>query len=239
MGIKLIIINLITLVRIIGTIILIPVYKCYGGLTVGILSMICYFTDSIDGILARKWKVSTFFGALFDGVADKLFTIINFIVLYLITPYALIPIIIEILIVLVQIIKFNRKQNVQSNIIGKSKVWILALCVTLTFLVSDINSINLLSLEFRNSILNISDNTLCFWLLLPAVIMEFLTLISYILEGVNSKCLNVISDSQKDLKLPNLSNNTWENFKNVWLNPEFYEKHKNDTNLKDLKKLSK
>jgi len=95
MNLKLWIVNILTLIRIIGTIILIPIYNIYGGKVVGIVSLICYLTDSIDGILARKWKVSTFFGALFDGFADKLFTIINFIVLYLITPYALIPIIFD------------------------------------------------------------------------------------------------------------------------------------------------
>ena len=92
MTLKLIIINMLTLIRVIGTIILIPIYQNFGGMYVGVLAFICYLTDSIDGILARKWKASTFFGALFDGVADKLFTLVNFIVLYLITPYALIPI---------------------------------------------------------------------------------------------------------------------------------------------------
>ena len=94
MKIKLGIVNFLTLIRLIGTIILIPLYNMFGGKVVGITSFFCYLTDSIDGILARRWKVSTFFGAIFDGVADKLFTITNFIILYLITPYALIPIII-------------------------------------------------------------------------------------------------------------------------------------------------
>ena len=101
MVLKLIIINLLTLIRVIGTIILVPIYQTYGGYYVSILALICYLTDSIDGILARKLNACTFFGSLFDGTADKLFTIMNFIVLYLITPYAIIPIVIEFLIVLV------------------------------------------------------------------------------------------------------------------------------------------
>ena len=118
MTLKLIIINMLTLIRVIGTIVLIPIYQNYGGMYVGILALICYLTDSIDGILARKWGASTFFGALFDGVADKLFTIVNFIVLYLITPYALIPILFEIAIIVIQFLKFALKLNVKSNIIG-------------------------------------------------------------------------------------------------------------------------
>lgn len=236
---KLLIINSLTLIRIIGTIILIPIYQTYGGTAVGVLALICYLTDSIDGILARRWKASTFFGALFDGIADKLFTIINFIVLYLISPYALIPIIFEVCVIIVQILKFSKKLNVQSNIIGKAKVWVLAICVVITFIANDVSNISFLSLNFREYILNISDNILYFWLLFPAIIMEALTLISYILEIFvpRQKVFNV---EQKELKITKLKGkNIWENFKIIWLNPEFYNEHKNDTNLKDLKKIFK
>ena len=160
--------------------------------------------------------------------------------LYLITPYALIPIIFELLVVLVQFLKFTKKLNVQSNIIGKSKVWILAICVVLTFLVSDINNISFLSLEIREKILSIPNGTLYFWLLIPAIIMELLTLISYIVEVFAKKKIKILNVSEKELKMPELiGKNIWENFKYIWLNPDFYEEHKNDTNLKDLRKLSK
>lgn len=240
MKLKLIIVNLLTLIRIIGTIVLIPLYNSLGGKIVGIVSFFCYLTDSIDGILARKWHVSTFFGAVFDGISDKLFTIINFIILYLITPYALIPIIIEILIVLVQAFKFSRNLNVQSNIIGKSKVWILAITVVLTFLSSDIESISLLSLEVKNYILDISNKTLYLYLLMPAIIMEVLTLFSYIFEICFPKNIEILVQKNKKIEIPKLNmEERKEYIKNVWLNPEFYEKHKDDTNLRDLSKLSK
>lgn len=240
MYLKIGIVNFLTLIRIIGTIILIPLYNVFGGKIAGVVSFICYFTDSIDGILARKWKVSTFFGALFDGFADKLFTIINFVLLYLITPYALVPIIIEILIVVVQMIKFSRNLNIQSNIVGKAKVWFLALSVVLTFLVSDINNISFLSLNFKNWILSIPSNTLYLYLLMPAIIMEILTLFSYMFEICFPKNIEIITT--KPEKIENLKltfEERKEYIKNVWLNPEFYEKHKNDTNLRDLRKLSK
>ncbi len=240
MKLKLIIVNLLTLIRIIGTIILIPLYNTFGGKIVGITSFFCYLTDSIDGILARKWHVSTFFGAVFDGLSDKLFTIINFIILYLITPYALIPIIIEILIVLVQAFKFSRNLNVQSNIIGKSKVWILAITVVLTFFCSDIESISFLSIEFKNYILNIPDKSLYLYLLMPAIIMEVLTLFSYIFEICFPKNIEILVEKNKKIEIPKLNlEERKEYIKNVWLNPDFYEKHKNDTNLRDLRKLSK
>jgi len=237
---KLIIVNFLTLIRIIGCIILIPLYNVFGGKIVGITSLLCYLTDSIDGILARSWKVSTFFGAIFDGVADKLFTIVNFIILYLITPYALIPIIIEILIVLVQMFKFSRNLNIQSNIIGKSKVWILAFSVVLTFFVSDINSLNFISLELKEWVLSIPSSTLYLWLLAPTIVMELLTLFSYMFEICFPKNIEIITTKKEKIKNPKLSYNERKDYlKNVVFSPEFYEQHKNDTNLRDLRKLSK
>lgn len=240
MKLKLIIVNFLTLIRIIGCIVLIPIYNVFGGRIVGLTSLICYLTDSLDGILARYWKASTFFGAIFDGIADKLFTIVNFIILYLITPYALIPIIIEILIVLVQTFKYSRNLNIQSNIIGKSKVWILAVSVVLTFFVSDINSLTLISEELKNWILNIPTNTLYLYLLIPTIIMQLLTLFSYMFEICFPKNIEIIISKQEKIKEPKLNHKERkEYFKNVVFSPEFYEKHKNDTNLKDLRKLSK
>ncbi len=231
---KLLIINLLTFIRVIGTIILVPIYRTYGGYYTSILALICYLTDSIDGILARKFKASTFFGSLFDGAADKLFTIMNFIVLYLITPYAIIPIVIELLIVLVQVMKYNYNYNVQSNMVGKVKTWILAICVILTFFVSDITKATFLPLEFRNLIINASRTSLYFWLLTPAIVMEFLTLISYIREiFTESNSSKIVKEKTNNSKV------SWTDFKNVWLNPEYYAKHKNDVNIKKVTKISK
>jgi len=239
MNCKLLFVNFLTLIRIIGTIILIPIYNVFGGKAVGITSLICYLTDSIDGILARRWKVSTFFGAIFDGIADKLFTIINFVILYLITPYALIPIIIEVLIVLVQLFKFNRNLNIKSNIFGKSKVWVLAISVVLTFFISDVNNISILSLELKKWIMNIPSSTLYLWLLVPTIIMELLTLFSYMFEICFPKNIEIITTKQEKIKSPKLNfKERKEYLKNVVFSPEFYEKHKDDTNLKDLRKIS-
>lgn len=239
MNLKLLFINGLTLIRVLGTIILIQIYNTYGGVAAGILAFFCYLTDSIDGILARQWKASTFFGALFDGVSDKLFTLMNFILLYLITPYALIPIIFELLIVLAQVLKFSNNYNVKSNIIGKSKVWVLAICVVVTFLASDVANITFLSGNIKSNIELISSNHYLY-LLLPAIIMEVLTLVSYIIEVYNPKHIKILNKENKKLVIPELKGNSkWENFKYIWLNPEFYNEHKNDTNLKELYKLFK
>lgn len=238
MAIKLLVINLFTLIRVIGTVILIPIYKVKGGVVAGVISLICYLTDSIDGFLARKWEASTFFGALFDGIADKLFTIINFVLLYLITPYALIPIIFEILIIVIQLIKFNKNLNIKSNLVGKFKVWVLAICIVLTFFISDISSITILPLEFKSFILDVPKERLYFSLLLPAIVMEFFTFISYIVDFIKNNKVECKNKEKIDVKINDYKNN-WDRYKNVWLSPEFYKEHKNDSNLKELRKLTK
>ena len=203
---KLLFINFLTLIRIIITIVIIPVYNLYGGFYVSLIVLIGYLTDSIDGILARHWHASTFFGAFFDVVADKTFTIMNFILLYLITPYAII--------------------NVQSNWIGKTKVWILAVSVTLIFLVSDITNIKFLNQELYQFILNITFERLSFYILLPAIIMEILSLISYILEFFQKE--------KKTLKKTTKRTLDNKNYSTIWFSPSYYQTHKDDANIFEL-----
>jgi CDP-diacylglycerol--glycerol-3-phosphate 3-phosphatidyltransferase len=46
--------------------------------TIGFFSIyiICGMTDICDGYLARKWKVTSKFGALLDSIADLIFVIV-------------------------------------------------------------------------------------------------------------------------------------------------------------------
>ena len=196
----------------------------FSGFTIGIMTIFIYLSDVLDGILARFWKVSTFFGALFDGAADKLFTIVNYIVLYIIVgDIALIPLLIEFLICIVQFMKYKFNMNIKSNIIGKVKVWFLALSIVLTFFVSDIDSLN-------------NKNTLYLLTLSPGIIMEFLTLISYIGEFFFKKNIEASMKKSTKSKRIKLTKEERLNYaKNVWFSPEFYEKHKDETNLKDLR----
>lgn len=240
MTFKLLFINFLTLIRIIGTIIIVPIYKMYGGVYAGLISLICYATDSIDGILARHFHASTFFGASFDALADKMLTIANFILLYLITPYAIIPLIFELSIVVVQYFKYRKNLNVKSNIIGKSKVWILAITVVLAFFMSDINNIPFLSASLKNNLSSVNADRLYFCLLLPTIIIEALTLISYVLEIFSPKNMQVLYNDNKEVVIPSLkSQSKWERIKNVWFNPDYYAQHKNDVNLRKLTKIKK
>ena len=88
--------------------------------------------------------------------------------------------------------------------------------------------------------LNTPQETLYLWILLPAIIMEFLTFLSYILEIFKPKKIKILNKSKRDLKIPPLVGKTrCEKFKAIWLNPDFYNEHKNDANLIHLWKILK
>ena len=70
-----IITNLITLTRIVGVIFLIPIYNHFGGRVTFFVTLFCFFTDLLDGFIARHYHAATFFGGVFDSVSDKLFLI--------------------------------------------------------------------------------------------------------------------------------------------------------------------
>ena len=91
---KLIFVNMLTGLRFIGSILLIPIYLNFGMLGMLISTIIFYSTDAIDGFAAKKLQVSTFFGALFDGMSDKLFDIIVLVILSFNNKIAIIPFII-------------------------------------------------------------------------------------------------------------------------------------------------
>jgi phosphatidylglycerophosphate synthase len=162
---KLIIVNAITGIRAIGSIFLILIYNIWGLLGLGISIGIFYITDALDGYLARKLEVSTFFGAIFDGMSDKLFDIITLILLSINNHFLLIPLIIEILILLVGYNTAFKGNKIKSLKIGKIKTFIMACSFVL---------ITFLSLyDQTNVIINI--------IIVIAIIFDLLTLLSYIL----------------------------------------------------------
>ncbi len=131
-------VNLITTIRVIGIIFLYPVYINYGGSSAALLAFFCYLSDALDGYLARRLYASTFFGSLYDTLADKALNLISFIILFDITYLVVIPLIFEILIIIINILRYSANQNVRVKLIGRIKMIILSLTVVLAFLLSDI-----------------------------------------------------------------------------------------------------
>ena len=203
----LVIVNFITCLRIIGTIILFPIYFACGQIAVGCILSFLFLTDWIDGYLARKHKVSTFFGSIMDSVSDKLMAIASCIILCFINSYMIYSIIIEFLIIIVNTFVFTQKGNIQSSYIGKIKTWILSLCIILGFFIckSDTKVINI-----------------C--IAAPAILAEFITLFDYVKKALKIK-VNITTEKPKYKKMKEINQ--------MLFSPEFYEKNKNNPGLID------
>lgn len=132
--IKFIIVNLITLTRVIGSI-LIPIYYFNKGIKyMGILIGLLFLTDLIDGKLSRYWKVESFLGSLLDTISDKLFAFVMLAILSYEFPIVFMVILLELLIFIVNTLAFNGNKNIQSSKLGKLKTTILDVNVTIMYL---------------------------------------------------------------------------------------------------------
>ena len=150
---KKIMVNMITALRGIGGILLVPIFSIYGSIPAAVWFISFMATDWIDGYLARKYEVSSFFGALLDGMFDKLFGIISFLLLASISPSYMIPLLFEAEILGYGLYSASKGNNVKSTITGKAKMWFLAVSVLLGLLNTDLLTLeNLLQTINLNSV---------------------------------------------------------------------------------------
>ena len=179
-------VNLITATRIVGSIALIPLFLKFGGLVAsGVLAGV-FLTDLVDGFLARKWNVSTFFGATLDAVSDKLIGITSLVALLSVTKLALLPILMEVGNFSINYLKYKEHQNVHSFFSGKLKTAAISIGVVLSFLLMGLNDIGLLK--------SISKSTLIYPLLLGMVPFQAVSLTQYIYDYKKQK---EISDEEE------------------------------------------
>lgn len=237
--------NFFTALRAVGIICLIPVFKIYGGVATALLSSCCFATDFIDGILARKLKSSTFFGSLFDGISDKAFLIVNMLLLMSITPLAIAPIVLELGIAAVQSLKYENNLNIKSNIVGKIKMWVAGLTITVSYLLADPTFINYLGADIATKVIELGGLKLFGIALSPLVLSEILTLSSYIKELYDGtkeiKNEESVKESEKQEKIKEDLEEDINNMdlKDMLFDHEFYERYKNEGNLKLVRSLAK
>lgn len=124
---KKIIVNGLTLSRVAGTIAMPVLFNTLSAPIFLLVVAAILFTDCLDGILARHWRVSTIFGSLLDMGADKLFGFAVLIALSTMYSIMSIPLILETLIAGVNIKAAENNSVAKSSEIGRIKTWVMGL----------------------------------------------------------------------------------------------------------------
>lgn len=195
---NIILVNTFTFIRLIGVLFIFPIYVSYGTFVTGVYLIFIYATDKVDGFLAHRLNSCTFFGSMLDSLSDKILNGVVCIALFNITKLSIIPLIFEILIFLLSLLRFKFNQSMKTNNIGRTKMVVLAVTFILSFLLSD-------SLCSNDYLI----------LFMPLLVMEIFTFLSYLINFL-----------KREKKLQKNIIEKRKNVKNKLFDPEFYEINK-------------
>lgn len=166
-----ILVNLITTFRFLYALIL-PVIKAkVSNLAFIVNIVVLLLSDSLDGILARKYKIQTLYGAIMDTLADKALGIILATILINDINLVIFVIINEILILLINGVALLFKKKTKASIFGKIKMWGLSISIVLGYM-HYFYSINL-------EIVNFS--------LIITIVLQIVTIINYCVSLIKQK----------------------------------------------------
>lgn len=222
----LVLINVITLTRLFGAIILPFIYYKYDVSTAALVTLLLFSTDAVDGFLARTLKLSTFFGAAMDALCDKLLSFTAFIILGIEYNIMLCPVVLEATLVLINYLTYRIGGNVQSSLLGKIKTLILDALVILSFVIMSLPIINIES-EFKTTVINNTNK----YITIFAIIIIVAQVVAFI--GYNK----IYNDAKKDPKVKHikLQNRQKKNLKEALrdaFDHEYYLKHKDESIIK-------
>ncbi len=200
-------------------------YK-YGNSVTALIVLILYLTDAIDGLLARKLHLTTFFGGAMDAMCDKLLNFVAFILLGLMYNIMFCPLVLEITIILINYLIYRHGGNVQTSKTGRLKTIILDIFVILSFVVISLPALKIYI--FTNNIVKLLINIFS----IIIVVVDFITIIDY------DKKYKLVKNDPKitHIKYQNRKRKTINDIKHDLFDTEYYLKHKNESILKQFYK---
>ncbi len=164
-------VNLITTFRF-GFTLILPILKTKISNVFFIISIITLFlTDSIDGILARKFKVQTLYGSMMDTVADKTLSIVLLLMSMKKVDILSIVLLCEILIAIINIVGMAIGKKTQSSLLGKAKMWVLSITIVLSYM----------------NLFNIIDYNIVIFSSVITIIMQIFVTMDYIKSLIKQK----------------------------------------------------
>lgn len=168
-----ILVNLITSIRSLGTIAIIPVFFQCGSFVTALTAAGFLATDFIDGLLARKLKVQTFFGSLLDALSDKTFGIICLLLLSTLNPIFLAVMGLELGIFAINYKSGQEGKNVKTSGAGRAKTLLLAATIVGSFFCYGAPTLkevlNYVNISTFNSLLEMNPTLLTSILAIPAI----------------------------------------------------------------------
>ena len=223
-----IIVNFITAIRLIGALLLPIIYYKYGVNITSVIIIGLFLSDTIDGYLARKLKVSTFFGSIMDALSDKILNVMAFIILGFEYNLMLAPLIVEIAILYTMYSTYRYGGNIQSSRTGKNKTIIVDIFVAISFVLLSLPTLNN-NIKFINILIDYTEILINVFsvVILTACLFALLDYLKKNHESrMNPKCKE-IKNEKKEKKPKELV------FKQLF-DTEYYSIHKNESIMKQF-----
>lgn len=187
--IKKIIVNSLTISRILGAFAVPFIFAKIDTTFLIILLAVLFITDFLDGLLARHWHMSTVGGSLLDPLGDKvlaiscIFSLINIHIDYVIL------LLLEVCISILNIYRTLHGETVKSTMKGKIKTWFLSLSIVVGAiqlfnpnLINDI--IGLFGVE--TTVFTVKENVVFIFLILTGI-FEIFAFLSYLSETIKKR----------------------------------------------------
>jgi CDP-diacylglycerol--glycerol-3-phosphate 3-phosphatidyltransferase len=92
-----------------------------------------FFTDFMDGFLARKYQIQSNYGATMDTIADKILSIVLILLIIKKVNYLSLILIGEVIIALINVSANFVNKKTKSSMVGKIKMWCLAITIILGY----------------------------------------------------------------------------------------------------------
>ena len=132
--------NLLTLSRIVGMIPVSILFLTGNNLFALILLGLVFSTDFFDGKIARKYGISSKFGADLDAVSDKFMALLLMVPLCFLNPFIIFNIIMELMISFVNVKGRINDVDTKTIFSGKVKTWFLSVTLLVGYISKFIGS---------------------------------------------------------------------------------------------------
>lgn len=160
--------NILTSIRIISIPFIIVLFAINKIELAIIIAIITAITDCFDGYIARRFNVTSDFGAKLDAVSDKFFAGGLLITLSIKYHLLIISVFLELIICIINLILYFKNKHPKTIFIGKVKTWFLFFDAILGFLSC-----------FNNSFI-----ILMYIILIITIIFQIISAIIYIKKGI-------------------------------------------------------